>query len=184
MNPSNRQNLLAFAAIACVGLLVGQSLVFSPLYGIWKDRSSRLSAMKKEFTEGQRLIQREPIDRASWRKMSENTLPEGISEAESKLLESYKNWLQTSGVVGTIRLSWKDGETDRNRNVLYRTLECRVDAGGTLPALTRFLYEIEKDPLGLKVESVELTSRDDNGQQLQLGLQISGLQLVKTPAKS
>ena len=61
------------------------------------------------------------------------------------------------------------------------TFECRVDASGTLPALTRFLYEVEQDPLALKVESVEITSRDNNGQQLSLALQVSGLMLEPPP---
>jgi hypothetical protein len=36
---------------------------------------------------------------------------------------------------------------------------------------------VEKDPLALKVETIEITSRDDNGQQLALALQVSGLLL-------
>ena len=46
-----------------------------------------------------------------------------------------------------------------------------------MSALTRFLYEVEKDPLALRVESVEITSRDNDGQQLSLALQVSGLLL-------
>jgi len=56
-------------------------------------------------------------------------------------------------------------------------MECRVEAFGSLPALSRFLYEIEKDPLGLKVEVVEIAARDTAGEQLTLGLQVSGLYL-------
>ena len=43
--------------------------------------------------------------------------------------------------------------------------------------LSRFLYNIEKDPMALKIESVEITARDKEGAQLSLGLQISGLVL-------
>ena len=61
------------------------------------------------------------------------------------------------------------------------TLECRIDALGSMPALTRFLYEVEKDPLALKVESMDITARDNDGQQLSLALQISGLLLNPPP---
>jgi len=44
--------------------------------------------------------------------------------------------------------------------------------------LSRFIYDVEKGPLGLKLESVDLTSRDNTGKQLSLGLQISGLVLT------
>ena len=52
-----------------------------------------------------------------------------------------------------------------------------MEATGNLRTLTQFLYDIEKDPLALKLESVELSARDTGGQQLTLGLQISGLVL-------
>jgi hypothetical protein len=57
------------------------------------------------------------------------------------------------------------------------TLECRVDGFGNLSALTRFLYDVEKDPMALKVEAVEIAARDNDGQQLSLALQVSGLLL-------
>ncbi len=60
----------------------------------------------------------------------------------------------------------------------YTTLQCRVEASGSLNALSRFLYDIEKDPSALRLEIVELSSRDNEGQQLALGLQISGLVLT------
>jgi len=41
--------------------------------------------------------------------------------------------------------------------------------------VTRLLYEIEKDPMGVKIQNMEITSRDETGQQLTLGLQVSGL---------
>jgi phosphoribosyl-AMP cyclohydrolase len=57
------------------------------------------------------------------------------------------------------------------------TLECRADASGNIQALTRFLYDVEQDPMAFKVEIVEITSHDNNGQQLSLALQVSGLLL-------
>ena len=67
---------------------------------------------------------------------------------------------------------WKSESTN------YMTLNCRVEASGDLGTLSRFIYDVEKDPLGLKLESVEFSTRDNNGQQLTLNLQISGLVLL------
>jgi hypothetical protein len=50
---------------------------------------------------------------------------------------------------------------------------------GSLDQLFNFLYKMESSPLGLKVDSVELTSRDDSGRQLALGLTVSGLILLQ-----
>jgi hypothetical protein len=60
------------------------------------------------------------------------------------------------------------------------TLECRASATGDIQSLSKFIYDAEKDPLAVKVESVEITSRDNNGQQLSLVLQVSGLVLNQT----
>jgi hypothetical protein len=60
------------------------------------------------------------------------------------------------------------------------TLDCRADAVGNLSEIARFLYEVEKDPLAFKIEGVDITARDTEGQQLALALQVSGL---VSPAK-
>jgi hypothetical protein len=62
------------------------------------------------------------------------------------------------------------------------TYECRVDATGDLGKLSRFLYSVERDPMALKLELVELGARDKEGQQLSLGLQLSGL-VLNTPTR-
>jgi hypothetical protein len=49
--------------------------------------------------------------------------------------------------------------------------------------MKNFLYSIEKDPLALKLEMVEISTRDPEGQVLNLGLQISGLVLTPQSAK-
>jgi len=53
-----------------------------------------------------------------------------------------------------------------------------VDASGDLATLSRFIYDIENDPMALKFESVELSSRDDAGRELTMGIRVSGLVLT------
>jgi hypothetical protein len=56
-------------------------------------------------------------------------------------------------------------------------LDCQVNGSGDILSLARFLYELEKDPLALRIEDLEITARDDNGQQLTLSARFSGLKL-------
>jgi hypothetical protein len=69
---------------------------------------------------------------------------------------------------------WKNDSTN------YMTLNCHVEASGNLGALSQFLYRVEQGPAALKLDSVELGAHDPTGQQLTLGLQISGLVLIPT----
>ena len=91
------------------------------------------------------------------------------------MLRAFDRWSQTSGVsVSSIRPQWKRAGDD------YMTLECRADISGNLESVTRLLYEIEHDPMGVKVDSADIATRDTDGAHITLGLQVSGLQFVST----
>jgi hypothetical protein len=172
MNLGNRQQLLGVLAIVAVALLVGDRLVVTPLIKTWKERTAQLAQMKKSVAQGTQLIERDRVIRERWQTMRTNTLSSEVSIAQNQVLRAFDRWSQDSRVgVNGINTQWRRNEDD------FATLECRVDASGTLAEIARFLYEIEKDQLGLKLDIVELTSRDDRGQQLTLALQVSGLQL-------
>ena len=171
MNVDNRQKLLAVFAIAAVALLAGDRLVRTPLATLWKARADRVAQWKELVAQGTMLLERERSIKQRWSTMRTNTLAAEVSIAENQVLQAFDRWSRESRVgVTSIKPQWKHAEN-------YATLECRVDAFGSLAALTRFLYDIEKDPLGLKLELVEVTTRDERGEQLTLVLQVSGLQL-------
>lgn len=177
MNLTQRQQGLAIVAIAALGLLIGDRLVFSPLTKAWKERAARIATLKHSVARGTLLLERESSIRARWESMRTNTLSAEVSIAENQALSAFDRWSQESRIgINSIKPQWR-----RTPGAPYATLECRVDAFGDLPAITRFLYEIEKSPLGLKVDTVEMTTRDDRGATLTLGLQISGLQLNPAP---
>jgi hypothetical protein len=172
MKIENRQRFLAILAAIGVGLLVGDRAVLSPLIKGWKERAARIEELKKSIAKGTLMLQREDRIHERWDSMRTNTLPENVSEAENEVLRAFERWSEDSHLsVSSIKPQWKRAGED------YMTLECRADAFGSIQALSQFLYNVEKDPLALKVEAVEITSRDDTGRQLSLALQVSGLLL-------
>lgn len=172
MKIENRQRLLVFLAIGAVALLVADKLILSPLIAGWKDRADRIVELKKSIAKGNLILQRDARIRERWDGMRNSTLPEDVSEAENEVLKAFERWSADSSIsISSIKPQWKRSADE------YMTLECRADAFGSMSALVRFLYNVEKDPLALRVEAVEITSRDDSGQQLALALQVSGLQL-------
>ena len=168
----NRQQLLIIAAIATVALFAGDRLVLSPLLKAWGGRATHIADLRKQIAQGKMLVQREQGIRSRWQQMSRNTLPNNTSAAEQQVFKAIDLWAQNSGVaISAITPQWKHDSDD------YMTFECRVDAAGDLGKLSRFLYSVEQDPMALKMELVELGARDKEGQQLSLGLQLSGLVL-------
>jgi hypothetical protein len=178
MQIKNRQQLLMIVAGVAFGLLLGDALVFSPLVKLWKARSARIVELGKKVRNGEELLRRETILQSRWHHMQANTLTNNASMAEQQVLAAFDKWSQDARIsVNSITPQWKRDHDD------YQTLECRVDASGSVGTLGRFLFNVEKDPMALKVESVEITARDKEGQQLSLGLQISGLVLSPVGAQ-
>jgi hypothetical protein len=173
MKISNRQQLIAILAIAGVVLLAGDKILFKRLTHYWSGRADQITDLGKKISQGKLLLQREQGIRRRWTEMKGNTLPNDTSVAEQRLLRAFDQWAQESRIsVTAITPQWKRDSED------YMLLECRVDALGNLGTITRFLYNIERDPMGLKLEAVQVSARDNEGQQIALGLQISGLVLT------
>jgi hypothetical protein len=169
----NRERLLVLLVGIVVAVFLGDRIVLGPVRKGWVDRSTRIAELKKQVSQGTVLLGREQNLRQRWEQMRTNTLAENVSTAENEVLRAFERWSQESRIsISSIKPQWKRGGDDD-----YVTLECRADAFGNISAVTRFLYEVEKDPLALKVESVEISARDSGGQQLELGLVVSGLQL-------
>ena len=173
MKINNRQQWLVVLAIAAAALLVGDRVVLEPMAHWWKTRAATITELRRQVKEGKLLIQREAAIRDRWNLMRTNTLPANTSLAEEQVFKAFYGWERESGVsITDTTPQWKNDTDD------YLTLNCRVEASGTLETLSRFLYDLEKGPLALKLDSVELSSRDNTGQQLILSLQVSGLALV------
>jgi hypothetical protein len=172
MKASNRQQLLVILAVAVVGLFAADRLVFSPLTKLWDKRKQEITSLESKITEGKAMIRQEQAYRRRWSEMRTNALPDNQSVALEQISKAFHDWAEESG-VGLIGVNpqWKNDAED------HKTVVCRVDASGTLWMLAKFIYDVERDPMGLKVEQVDFSSRDNTGQQLSLGLQVSGLVL-------
>ena len=173
MKLKNRQQLLTFAAVALVAFFAADKLLFTPLGAAWHSRSKRIAELRKKVSDGKALAKRENSLRSRWDTMRKNTLPNNESAAEQQVLQALDRWARDSNLtITSFGQQWKHENDD------YMTLLCRVEAAGSLDRVRRFLYDLEKDPMALKLESLEMSTRDAEGQQLSVGLQISGLVLT------
>jgi hypothetical protein len=171
--PVNRQRLLMLVAAGGLLLLALDRIVFTPLGRMWQAHATETVQLRQTVANGHAVIDRAAHTQRAWAEMQAGALPKDAAQAEQDLITAFDRWGRTGNIeLGSIKPLWKRGATSR-----YSLLECRVDASGTLPALTRFLHELEGSPLALRVESVALTARDDNGQKLGLTLVVTGLRL-------
>jgi hypothetical protein len=174
MKIENRQQFLIVLTAVVVALWLGDMIVFEPLGKLWTARSAQIKDLSEKVKDGNGLIKRETDVRRRWGDMQTNALAADPSLAGQQVIAAFDNWSRSSGAeVTSIMPQWKNDSTN------YMTFNCRVEASGTMGALSQFLYQIEKGPMALKLDSVELSAHSDNGQQLTLGLQISGLALLQ-----
>lgn len=153
-------------------VVVVVAFVLMPLAGVWSARQVEIKNLRAKVTEGQQLVKRERAISGQWEGMQNNSLAANTSAAEQQFLRALENWSRDSGAeVTSILPQWKNDATN------YFTLACRVEAAGDLGTLTKFLYAIEKGPLAVKLDDIELTAHDATGQQMTLALELNGLAL-------
>ena len=173
MKIENRQQFLVTLTIGVAALYIGVNFIGEPMVGLWSARLAQIKQLRTKVSEGNLLIKRGADIRSRWSGMSTNALPNNPSLAEQQVLKAFDSWSRDTGAeISSIMPQWKNDSTN------YMTLNCRIEASGNLGTLSQFLYNIEKGPAALKLDAVELSARDGTGQQLTLGLQISGLVLI------
>jgi Tfp pilus assembly protein PilO len=178
MKIENRQQFLVVLTVAAAALFVGVNFIITPLGGWWSSRQKQIKELRVKVTEGRQLIKREDSIGRRWEDMQANALPANTSLAESQVLKAVDDWSRNSGAeVTSLMPQWKSESTN------YLTLACRVETAGNLSALSQFLYALEKGPMALRLDAIELGTRDKEGQQLTLGVEINGLALVTKEKK-
>lgn len=174
MQIKNRQQLLTFITVAALAVLALDKIVSPPLVKLWNDRTAQINSLRNQVKEGELLKRGDASIRSQWARMQASTLTNNTTMAEQQFFSGLSKWERASGItINTVTPQWKQGS-----DPTYKTLECRVDASGSIDRISRFLYDIEKDPMALKLQTVELSARDNEGSLLSLGVQISGLVLT------
>ena len=178
MKIKNRQEFLVGLTVAAFALLVGVNFILEPLGGWWSSRQAQIKDLRGKVADGNRLLKREAGIRSRWADMTANALPANTSLAEQKFLTAVDGWSRSSGAeVTSLMPQWKNESTN------YLTLACRVETSGDLGALSQFLYDLERGPMALRLDSLELTARDKEGQQMTLSTEINGLALIQPHTK-
>jgi len=178
MKIKNRQDFLVVLTLVVVALAVVVNFIFPPILGWWSDRQKQIRDLGSQIKDGNQMIRREAALRSKWDDMRTNALPASMPQAEQQFLKAMDGWARDSGAeITSIMPQWKNDATN------YLTLDCRVETAGDLNALSRFIYAIEKGPMLVRLDSVELSSHDNNGQQMTLGVEINGLALLQNDKK-
>jgi len=171
---NKRERILILLALVSFAVFAGDKLVAAPLLNLWRARATEIAALQQKLDKGQALLDRDAVLRQRWDEMRRRELPPVESTAEDAVLQAVARWSLQSGLgVTSLKPRWVEGE----ENAIL--LECTAAAQGALGTIARFLYELERDPLAVRIEEVTITAPDDTGKQLALGMRFSGLVLAQ-----
>ena len=161
METKDRQKMLLITAAAGLALLVANSVIIGPLQSGWVSRNKEIATLKQSVEDGRNLVLRKDRLQSRWQNMQTNTLPNDQTSAGSALLKAVYRWGQDSGTsIDQVTPQWKSEQDPDNANLVITTMECHADATGNMRSILRFLWDLESDPTGLKVEDVVISSRD------------------------
>jgi Tfp pilus assembly protein PilO len=80
-----------------------------------------------------------------------------------------QRWQESGLNVTSLRPRWIDEGQEA------RKLEFSLSATGSMESVVRFLYELERDPLAIRLEDVELATHDEQGREITLSARFTGL---------
>jgi len=175
----DRQKFLTILTLVVVGLLAADRLIRPPLASFWNKRSAQITSLQNQVKEGDALRRGKDSLRRRWTEIQAATLANDPTAAEQQLFIGLNRWSQASNInLDNLAQQWKSGASPA-----YKTLDCRVDASGSLEGLSQFIYALETDPMAIKVQSIEMTSKNADGSVIGLGVQLSALVLTGLEAK-
>ena len=100
-------------------------------------------------------------------------------------MRAIENWTGDSGILLTsVKPQWQNHEYEflgkeiaENKTYSYKTYDVRLVAEGTMQEAVEFVHAIESDGLPLKIEQLELVSREKTGKLISVSVHFTGLQL-------
>lgn len=181
----NRQKFLLVITISILAIFIADSVIYEPLKQNWHDRAKRIADLKAKVDEDNRLLKRKTQILAHWEHMKNNVLPPNSSQAGSAILKAKDRWVEKSGVgMEDFSPQLKQDSDPNSSSDVITTWECRSDASGNMRSLLNFLWAIESDPMGVQLEDIEISAKDNSGEELTLGLTLSALVLDNSSAQT
>ena len=167
---SKREEYIAIAALAVVGILLLDGIAITPFF----ERRDALQAKKQrllnELEQAETLFARKRNAAPRWRGMLENGLKSDRAAAESRVLHAIRDWSQQAGFTVLSRRP----ERTTEKNGLHE-IGFQVSGTGTMSSIAGFLWRIESSSLPVRLTDLKLGTRRPGVDDLTLEATFSAL---------
>ena len=171
---ANREFILKAGIAVAVALWALDAFIIEPGIARWKDQGERITKLRAEVRDGDKMLGREQALRDHWSGMVHENLPADDTAAQNLILKAVSRWEATSRVIMPILNRdprWKTNDDGS------QTLEFHMTITGDQVSIWRFIYEAQTDKIPVYLKQYNLTSHDTRGTQLTMAATFSFLRL-------
>jgi hypothetical protein len=176
---SRREGIIGIAAAVMLAALVGDRFIFTPVMEKLGQLEDRKQQLLTDVNDAHSLFDRRRLMERKWQQLSADGL-NSESEAESQVLHALDGWAQDCRLTLT---SVKPQRPSAVRKGLQE-MTFSVASTGSLEAVARFIWLLEKTSLPMKITDVQLGSAGESGDEMSLQIRLSALYIGAQQAPS
>lgn len=156
---------------AVLGLLALDRFVYSPWSDSRDELTTQINTAKEKYHSDTAILTANEKAQTTWKTMLANGLTADTSAAQEQIVKNIREWAQSAGLV-PIAIK-PDHATSDNKNYLKVTV--RFTATGSTASIARMLFRTENSKLPVRVSEVQITSRREGTDDLQLMMTVTSL---------
>lgn len=168
---SKREKSIAIALGVVLGLVVLYEIVYSPLLDWGTANADARAKVDDQQRADDRLRTKEQALQRVWNDIKAGGLKSDPSDAESQLQQGLTDWARESGInLASQRREQRPPEKNGFIQISYQ-----ASGTGTTSQVAKLLWQIENTKIPVRINSMQISSRKDGTDDLQIQLNLSTL---------
>ena len=176
---SRREGIIGIAAAVVLAALMGDRFIMTPVMERLGQIEDRKQQLLTEVNDAHSLFDRRRLMERKWQQLSTDGL-NSESEAESRVLHALDRWAQDSQLTLTSVKPQRPSAVKKG----LQEMTFSVASTGSLEAVTRFIWLLEKASLPVKITDVQLGSVGESGSEMSLQIRLSALYIAASQSAS
>lgn len=167
---SKRERYIGLGVGAALGLLAIDHFALSPYMDRRKELENNLQQVELQEKSMASMLDAKVRMEKTWMQLRKNMKPEA-PDADSQARTALRECADAAGV------NLGDVNPDRSATSQegFRLVNLRVAASGRTASISRMLWQLETMPIPLRINSLEVSSRPENTDDLRLDMNVSTL---------